>query len=44
VTPLRCTPLFLIRIGSAFGAFVGRWLATGADPAAPDDKQEARVK
>lgn len=25
-------PLFLIRIGPAFGAFAGRWLATGVEP------------
>ena len=29
----RCdTPLFLIRIGPAFGEFTGRWLATGMEP------------
>jgi hypothetical protein len=25
-------PLFLIRIGPAFGSFAGRWLATGVEP------------
>jgi hypothetical protein len=31
--PLPCTnPLFLIRIGPAFGAFAGRWLASGVEP------------
>jgi hypothetical protein len=31
--PLRCDgPLFLIRIGPAFGGFAGRWLATGVEP------------
>jgi len=31
--PAICTnPLFLIRIGPAFGAFAGRWLATGVEP------------
>jgi len=31
--PFSCTnPLFLIRIGPAFGAFAGRWLATGVEP------------
>jgi hypothetical protein len=31
--PFPCTnPLFLIRIGPAFGAFAGRWLATGVEP------------
>jgi hypothetical protein len=31
--PAACTnPLFLIRIGPAFGAFTGRWLATGVEP------------
>jgi len=31
--PLPCNnPLFLIRIGPAFGAFAGRWLATGVEP------------
>jgi hypothetical protein len=31
--PFPCAgPLFLIRIGPAFGAFAGRWLATGVDP------------
>jgi hypothetical protein len=30
--PATCTnPLFLIRIGPAFGAFAGRWLATGVE-------------
>lgn len=28
------SPLFLIRIGPAFGAFTGRWLATGVEPSA----------
>jgi len=26
------SPLFLIRIGPAFGGFAGRWLATGVEP------------
>ena len=31
--PLTCNnPLFLIRIGPAFGAFAGRWLASGVEP------------
>jgi hypothetical protein len=31
--PSPCTgPLFLIRIGPAFGGFAGRWLATGVEP------------
>lgn len=31
--PSPCdSPLFLIRIGPAFGAFAGRWLATGVEP------------
>jgi hypothetical protein len=31
--PNECgTPLFLIRIGPAFGPFAGRWLATGVEP------------
>lgn len=31
--PVPCAgPLFLIRIGPAFGGFAGRWLATGVDP------------
>ena len=31
--PPQCdSPLFLIRIGPAFGAFAGRWLATGVEP------------
>lgn len=31
--PSSCdSPLFLIRIGPAFGAFAGRWLATGVEP------------
>jgi hypothetical protein len=31
--PYPCEgPLFLIRIGPAFGAFAGRWLATGVEP------------
>jgi len=31
--PPECdNPLFLIRIGPAFGAFAGRWLATGVEP------------
>jgi hypothetical protein len=33
--PSSCdSPLFLIRIGPAFGAFGGRWLATGVEPSA----------
>ena len=31
--PAPCdSPLFLIRIGPAFGKFAGRWLATGVEP------------
>ena len=31
--PSPCNgPLFLIRIGPAFGTFAGRWLATGVEP------------
>src|SRR5262249_37927605 len=31
--PYPCAnPLFLIRIGPAFGGFAGRWLATGVEP------------
>ena len=31
--PSPCdSPLFLIRIGPAFGSFAGRWLATGVEP------------
>src|SRR4029453_2718945 len=31
--PSPCdSPLFLIRIGPAFGKFAGRWLATGVEP------------
>jgi hypothetical protein len=31
--PSPCaSPLFLIRIGPAFGPFAGRWLATGVEP------------
>jgi hypothetical protein len=31
--PYPCdSPLFLIRIGPPFGAFAGRWLATGVEP------------
>jgi hypothetical protein len=31
--PFHCTnPLFLVRIGPAFGPFAGRWLATGVEP------------
>jgi hypothetical protein len=31
--PAQCaSPLFLIRIGPAFGKFAGRWLATGVEP------------
>jgi len=31
--PSSCgSPLFLIRIGPAFGRFAGRWLATGVEP------------
>jgi hypothetical protein len=31
--PSPCdSPLFLIRIGPAFGGFAGRWLATGVEP------------
>jgi hypothetical protein len=31
--PFPCdSPLFLVRIGPAFGAFSGRWLATGVAP------------
>jgi hypothetical protein len=31
--PDQCeSPLFLIRIGPAFGAFAGRWLAAGVEP------------
>ena len=31
--PYPCTnPLFLIRIGPAFGPFAGRWLASGVEP------------
>jgi hypothetical protein len=31
--PAQCaSPLFLIRIGPAFGPFAGRWLATGVEP------------
>jgi len=31
--PTPCdSPLFLIRIGPAFGPFAGRWLATGVEP------------
>lgn len=31
--PAMCgNPLFLIRIGPAFGPFAGRWLATGVEP------------
>ena len=36
--PSPCdSPLFLIRIGPAFGAFAGRWLATGVDRVAGRD-------
>jgi hypothetical protein len=35
--PSQCdSPLFLIRIGPAFGAFAGRWLATGVEPRVGD--------
>jgi hypothetical protein len=38
IVPLQCgNPLFLIRIGPAFGAFAGRWLATGVEPGAKHD-------
>ena len=31
--PFPCaSPLFLIRIGPAFGGFAGRWVATGVEP------------
>jgi hypothetical protein len=32
VPPVCEGPLFLIRIGPAFGPFTGRWLATGVEP------------
>jgi hypothetical protein len=33
VVPSPCdSPVFLIRIGPAFGPFAGRWLATGVEP------------
>jgi len=33
LVPYSCdSPLFLIRIGPAFGPFAGRWLASGVDP------------
>jgi hypothetical protein len=42
--PFPCVnPQFLIRIGPAFGAFAGRWLATGVEPrtgSARDDDRE----
>jgi hypothetical protein len=35
--PSPCTnPLFLIRIGPAFGPFAGRWLASGVEPRLED--------
>jgi len=35
--PAQCaSPLFLIRIGPAFGKFAGRWLATGVEPRVGD--------
>jgi hypothetical protein len=45
--PFPCkNPLFLIRIGPAFGDFAGRWLATGVEPrlgeSASDDRRNER--
>jgi hypothetical protein len=41
--PFPCTnPLFLIRIGPAFGAFAGRWLATGVEPRFSDSSRSDR--
>ena len=40
LVPLQCqNPLFLIRIGPAFGAFAGRWLATGVEPRLGDTSE-----
>jgi len=36
-------PLFLIRIGPAFGGFAGRWLATGVEPRKGDDRGHSRL-
>jgi hypothetical protein len=43
LVPDPCTsPLFLIRIGPAFGAFAGRWLATGLEPSAERSHESGR--
>jgi hypothetical protein len=41
--PFGCdSPLFLIRIGPAFGEFAGRWLATGVEPYAGHSHESGR--
>ena len=41
--PSPCdSPLFLIRIGPAFGSFAGRWLATGVEPLAGRTHESGR--
>jgi hypothetical protein len=45
IVPQTCgNPLFLIRIGPSFGAFAGRWLATGLAPHLGSDSEDARAR